>query len=168
MTPFWVTRQFHCPEVLFFLFCAPGWRLLAKGGSADGMASNQTGDGGEEALVNTHEQSFSLAVSAEGGTIKRGDEAEPLSLRRGRHWFWVHLSFLFWRGYCWGLSLKTHCLLISILPFDPDIQICHVAAYLYLRVCTSKSFAVKPAITWFSPWYQYKHPFTLTSNYKQA
>lgn len=36
---------------------------------------------GEEALVNTHEQSLSLAVSAEEVTIKRGDEAEPLS-----HW----------------------------------------------------------------------------------
>ena len=35
----------------------------------------------EEALVNTHRQSLSLAVSAEEVTIKRGDEAEPLP-----HW----------------------------------------------------------------------------------
>lgn len=42
---------------------------------------------GEEALVNTHEQSLSLAVSAEGVTIKRGDKAEPLSHWRERHWF---------------------------------------------------------------------------------
>lgn len=48
---------------------------------------------GEEALVNTHEQSLSLAVSAEGATIKRRDKAEPLSHWVERHWFGVHLSF---------------------------------------------------------------------------
>lgn len=31
----------------------------------------------KEALVNTHKQSLSLAVSAEEVTIKRGDEGEP-------------------------------------------------------------------------------------------
>lgn len=36
------------------------------------------------------------------------------------------------------LNLKTHCLLIFILPFDPVIQI-HMAACLYLQVFTSKS-----------------------------
>lgn len=35
----------------------------------------------EEALVNTHEQSLSLAVSAEEVTIKRGDEAVSLPYR---------------------------------------------------------------------------------------
>lgn len=153
MTPFWVTRQF-AQRCFFFSLLCPRMKVAFKGRQCWWNGLKSDWGRGEEALVNTHEQSFSLAVSAEGGTIKRGDEAEPLSHRRGRHWFWVHLSFLFWRGYCRGLSLKTHCLLISILHFDPDIQICHVAAYLYLRVCTSKSFAVKPAITWFSPWYQ--------------
>lgn len=49
--------------------------------------------GGEEASVNTYEQSFSLAVSAEEGTIKGGIEAEPLSHQRGRYCF--DCDFLF-------------------------------------------------------------------------
>lgn len=36
----------------------------------------------EEALVNAHEQSLSLPVSARKVTIKRGAEAEPLSHHR--------------------------------------------------------------------------------------
>lgn len=84
MTAFCVTRQFHCPEVFFlsfsfllFFFPPPQtegcfqreavlmeWPELRLGTR-------------EEALVNTHEQSLSLAVSAEGVTIRRGDDAEP-------------------------------------------------------------------------------------------
>lgn len=75
MTPFCVTRQFHCPEVFFFSPSPPPPR-------AEGCFQREAAqmewpeirpvDGGEEALVNTHEQSLSLAVSAEGATMKRG------------------------------------------------------------------------------------------------
>lgn len=71
MTPFWVTRQFHCPEVFF--------PPLPFSGGADGMVWDQTR---EEALVNAHEQSLSFPVSAREVTIKRGDEAESLSHQR--------------------------------------------------------------------------------------
>lgn len=139
MTPFCVTRQFHCPEVFFSSLPPQAEGCFQREAVLMEWPGKITLGTREEALVNTHEQSLSLAVSAEGVTIKRGDLAELLSHWRERHWFWVHLYFLFWRGYCRGLSLKTHCLLIFILSFDPVIQIYHVAAYQYLWVCTSKS-----------------------------
>lgn len=46
MTPFCVTRQFHCPEVYFLSPSSLGWRLFSKGCSADGMARDQTGNAG--------------------------------------------------------------------------------------------------------------------------
>lgn len=73
MTPFWVTRQFHCPEVFFLLYLSQAvlmeWSEIRLGTR-------------EEALVNAHEQSLSFPVSAREVTIKRGDEAESLSHQR--------------------------------------------------------------------------------------
>lgn len=47
MTPLCVTRQFHWPEVFFFLIPSPlGWRLFSKGGSANGTAWDHTGNKG--------------------------------------------------------------------------------------------------------------------------
>lgn len=122
MTPFCVTRQFHCPEVFFFSLSSssPGWRLFSKGGGADGMAWDQTGGRGEEALVNTHEQSLSLAVSAEGATMKRGGIKQS-HFPTGEKDTGLEFIFLFWRGYSRGAELQ------NTLPFDfqPRLWSCH-------------------------------------------
>lgn len=105
MTPFWVTRQFHCPEVEFFFFFSlslslsclrPKMKVVFKERQC-WWNSLKSDWGGErrESSVNTYEQSFRLPVSAQEGTIKRGIEAEPLSSeRKTLLWLWLSFSSL--------------------------------------------------------------------------
>lgn len=135
MTPFWVTRQFHCPEGFFFLCCATGWRLLWKGGNADGMASNKSGAGGGGGGFSKHTSNpLVWLCQLKGVQYREGMRQShfPTGEKDTGSEF-TFFSFLFWRSYCWVLSLKIY----NTFWFSSFPLILTNKSAMWLHICIS-------------------------------
>lgn len=141
-------KPISLPRGVFFLSLSlsssPGWRMFLKGGSADGMASDQTGDGVGGFSKHTWAILKFGCVSWRGDNKERGWSRATFPLERKTQWFWDHLSFLFGRGYCRGLSLAAFWFssFPLILSYKSTMWLHTVSLSMHI-----KTLAIKPAIT---------------------
>lgn len=151
MTPFWVTRQFHCPEVFFFPPLQPRMKVAFKGRLCWWPQIRLgTGEGGFS------EHTWAIlqfgCVSWRGDNKERGWGKATLPLERKT----VVLSSSFF-SLLRGLLLRVEPQNTLLFDFYPSFWSWHtnllcgcISVSLSLHI---KNLAVKPAINWFSSWY---------------
>lgn len=157
-------KAISLPRGVFFFFSLllPGLKVVFKGRQCwwNGLRSGWRRE--EEALVNTYEQSLSLAVSAEGVDNKEREWSRATFPLERKTLAQSSSFFLFLRGSCQELSLR------NTLPFDfyPSLWSCHtnlpcgcmsVSECAHQKACNQNSNNLLLSIV------SVKHPFTLIS-----